>query len=623
MSGDTEDTTATDVNSVVDDSALIWTDNPELEYFRSMITNRMDERKASGLDVDDSLIGDSTIRDMLEVGEDDDSNLFPSRRNGFGIRDTSGLSDTENDAENDTVDNIYVEDETATESILAAMKKTTNRELEDGMLEQEYTRDEELFPARQKNCPPPHRPQRCPLPQSNNNRKNTHGDDIIIKNREPANIPGFIFVTEEHSSVIKTCNSNKQSGKKNKYEYDDNGKRGKENERKATCFVSRTLIICLALVVIIASSTVAVLVSQNKPKSPSSSSFSSSSSQAADDLTTSIPSGSATFTPSSLRKTTIPEPSSTLGTNIPTLPVLFPTVESSTLQPTRDTSSVPSIATPTTTMPASPAKSITFPPTEKASDSPTPAPTGSPSLSSSPVPTSYNSPTKLMTISPTVTSTQRITSTNMPTQFPISTSVLPTSVPSLSFPIDTSSATPTSRPTSLAAAHTHLPTALSPNLPEAPYPIALTDYPTFWTTWYTSDETFSTSEPFLRPPHAIVPAAPPTTCISTIATKKTSYEEGDDIEILFNNCDPTSEDWIGIFPAREDISNLRQPLAWLWVCGNQFCNKPIVSGEATLYKVSGFGDFRVLLLRGDENNDNEFSAYGIGNRFSISSNCSK
>jgi len=177
------------------------------------------------------------------------------------------------------------------------------------------------------------------------------------------------------------------------------------------------------------------------------------------------------------------------------------------------------------------------------------------------------------------------------------------------------------KPTSLAA-NTPVPTALLPNFPEDSS-ITLTAYPTFWTTFLTTEPSTKTDPPtaslLLRPPQ-ILPT-PPTSCVSTIATKETCYENGDDIEIGFNNCDPTSVDWIGIFPARDDVSNLRQPLAWLWVCGNQFCNNPVVSGEATLYKVSGFGDFRVLLLRDDENNDTGFSAYGIGNSFSISSTC--
>jgi len=49
--------------AIIDDmsdveSAMVWTDNPELEYFRSMMTKRNN--------AGDSLIGDSTLGDMLE-----------------------------------------------------------------------------------------------------------------------------------------------------------------------------------------------------------------------------------------------------------------------------------------------------------------------------------------------------------------------------------------------------------------------------------------------------------------------------------------------------------------------------------------------------------------------------
>ena len=135
MSGGTEEI-AIEANSV--NSALIWTDNPEVEYFRTMMADRVDDKLASGLDLDDSLIGDSTVQEILGVGSDDESDI---RNDGVriqhkGVRETSGLSD----AESNTVDNIYIGDE----SILA-MKKTLNRVFDDTTIES-FPIDNDLAP---------------------------------------------------------------------------------------------------------------------------------------------------------------------------------------------------------------------------------------------------------------------------------------------------------------------------------------------------------------------------------------------------------------------------------------------------------------------------------------------
>jgi len=134
MSGDEKEMT-TDAKSI--DSALIWADNPELEYFRSMMANRLENKLASGLEMEDSLIGDSTVREMMEVGDnyDTDSRNSGSILRRLGVRDTSGLSD----AESNTVDNIYIEDE----SILA-MENAISRVIDDGTIES--MEDKDLVP---------------------------------------------------------------------------------------------------------------------------------------------------------------------------------------------------------------------------------------------------------------------------------------------------------------------------------------------------------------------------------------------------------------------------------------------------------------------------------------------
>jgi hypothetical protein len=106
-------------------------------------------------------------------------------------------------------------------------------------------------------------------------------------------------------------------------------------------------------------------------------------------------------------------------------------------------------------------------------------------------------------------------------------------------------------------------------------------------------------------------------CSASISTDRTCYQDGDDIIITFENCNSNDVDWIGIYPTTTDVSNLGEPLAWLWACGDQFCSTAVDSGEAIFYNARGTGTFRVYLLRSGDSNQGPFLAYGLGNTFEM------
>lgn len=555
MSGGTEDMTI-DAKSV--DSALIWTDNPELEYFRSMLSNRSEDRLASGLDVEDSLIGDSTVKEMLEIVHDDDSS---SRR--LGRIDTSGLSY----ADSNTVDNIFIGDE----SILD-MKKTLNRVFDDGTLEtpedgelvlpmknlpQEWGLEQKFNITNHQTGPrensPAGRQRQCnPSPQF---IPHDACDNVIKEVTKSTKIPGFIFVTDGHPSIIHTCPDQKYD-KFSKY----NGK-GDLKKIKPTCRPS-SLIICLTLLVIVTSTIVAVYVYRIKQESA----LTSSSSQRQNDGLPSLnPNILPTFEPSSLRATkrpqvvqvstsksdvygleTRPEGTASAGTEFP-----------STKQPMLDSDSISNIT---------PKPPPTFSPTEL----------------------KFSTSMDIDTIKPTVIPTALIVS-----------------IPKDEL-ISASTTAPTMKPTVLfvsPTAQTIMPTKSPEDLPNS-----ITYSPTPSVTDLASGAfTTETTE----------------SCVSTITTDKTCYKNGDDIRIVFNNCEPKASDWIGIYPARQGVSNLRQPLSWVWTCGNQLCNDPVASGEATLFDASGSGSFRALLLRDNNNRGSGYVAYAMGNTFAVSSRCNQ
>jgi hypothetical protein len=512
-----------------------------------MMENRMDNKLASGLDVEDSLIGDSTVREMLELVYDGDQSN--SRRNdGSPLRpwvgvDTSGLSDAEM---SNTVDNIYIEDE----SVFNMKKTLNNSHFDDGTIESHENEDHVLPPKTRtqhqsqkqqvdnipntqhpsyhqsqprKTLSPPHRqPQRIPPTQLNI----PHGDRDVgngeTATKEPANIPGFIFVTDGHPSIIHT-GAELKADKKQSNNYTEKGK--PERAAKARCF-PRSLIICLTLFFIIASTAIAVLVYRINSES---SEFASSSSQGQNDgdgLPFSSPNDPPTFEPSSsLRATTRPQVISGAPTSSPVTDELQTT-----------TNPEPSLVLDTDT------------------ELPTKVPpTPSPSLPRSPSPT-------ISIFFPPLFEEDVIE--NEPT-------------PSPTIPED---ATPTSL-------------------------VAVTDAPTIWTS-------FTTRDP----------------CIATVATDKDCYKNGDDIQISFGNCEPLATDWIGIYPVRQGVANLRPSRTWIWTCGDQLCNNPVASGNVTiydLYDASGFASYRALLLRDEGNRFGGYAAYAIGNPFTISSNCNE
>jgi hypothetical protein len=118
-----------------------------------------------------------------------------------------------------------------------------------------------------------------------------------------------------------------------------------------------------------------------------------------------------------------------------------------------------------------------------------------------------------------------------------------------------------------------------------------------------------------------MPSDMTSSCGATIETDRACYEDGDNIVVQFENCESTERDWIGVFPTTADIMALGNPLAWVWACGDQFCNDVVDAGQAIFYNARGTGWFVVYLIRSSENLDGSFAVHSIGNSFVLSSTC--
>jgi hypothetical protein len=91
--------------------------------------------------------------------------------------------------------------------------------------------------------------------------------------------------------------------------------------------------------------------------------------------------------------------------------------------------------------------------------------------------------------------------------------------------------------------------------------------------------------PYPTPKPTPAPQHPGQCTGSFVYTDKDCYLEGEDIEVFFVQCDPRSDDWIGVYYSGVESSDLdRNYRLWVWSCGNQDCRASVSTGDIT------FGD---------------------------------
>lgn len=71
------------------------------------------------------------------------------------------------------------------------------------------------------------------------------------------------------------------------------------------------------------------------------------------------------------------------------------------------------------------------------------------------------------------------------------------------------------------------------------------------------------------------------------------------IAVVFENCAPQPDDWIGIYDADHNIfqPGIHRVDYWSWACGDQECQKPVRGGIIVFAGVQEYGDFKVHLHR--------------------------
>ena len=71
------------------------------------------------------------------------------------------------------------------------------------------------------------------------------------------------------------------------------------------------------------------------------------------------------------------------------------------------------------------------------------------------------------------------------------------------------------------------------------------------------------------------------------------------IAVIFENCAPQPDDWIGIYNAEYNIfqPGIHRVDYWSWACGDQECQKPVRGGIIVFAGIREYGDFKVHLHR--------------------------
>lgn len=122
-----------------------------------------------------------------------------------------------------------------------------------------------------------------------------------------------------------------------------------------------------------------------------------------------------------------------------------------------------------------------------------------------------------------------------------------------------------------------------------------------------------TDEPTKFPTRS--PTAAPIPCVDYIEWGDDCYSVGDELEVRFQICDPSSGDWIGIYEKKANPDKLEDPYLWAWTCGTQSCRSATKSGSVVLNGdfmdaeggewPLGKGDYHAYLIR---NTDQPYEA---------------
>lgn len=131
-----------------------------------------------------------------------------------------------------------------------------------------------------------------------------------------------------------------------------------------------------------------------------------------------------------------------------------------------------------------------------------------------------------------------------------------------------------------------------------------------------------------HPGPTATPAPAPTPCMDNVTTDKTCYNRatGEDVVLIFENCDPQPFNWVGVYDAQDDPTTLGSPVYWVWLCGSTTCTTTSdahgnITISNSLLVVDGVkGDYRAHLVASASPVGAHYSAYASSATFRVQIN---
>ncbi len=120
-----------------------------------------------------------------------------------------------------------------------------------------------------------------------------------------------------------------------------------------------------------------------------------------------------------------------------------------------------------------------------------------------------------------------------------------------------------------------------------------------------------------------VPEESTEVCNTLLVSQQDCYPRRTDVAISFTNCQPESNDWMGIWKVDEvvDPTSLPEPALWLWSCGSEDCEGAVREGVLLFSGGLPVGTYVAHLVRMEQDRAPYTGSYAFSTSFDVSRNC--
>lgn len=107
-------------------------------------------------------------------------------------------------------------------------------------------------------------------------------------------------------------------------------------------------------------------------------------------------------------------------------------------------------------------------------------------------------------------------------------------------------------------------------------------------------------------------------CLDTVFSTDSSYIMGDEIKVVFDNCDSELDDWVAIYPDSVNPDSLGEPTSWMWSCGSQKCRGKNPTNVVSFESFIQPGKYKAVLAKGQHSGP-YYTAKAMSESFEVKS----